>query len=975
MKYTLEYINEVKQAASIEEVIGSFITLKRDGDKFKANCPFHDEKTASFLVNPKEGYYKCFGCGKAGDAFKFVGEYNRMNFPESVKWVAERFGVALPDGEKPAKKAPKIQSRPAKADEKTGQASFIYNAEISENELRMFFSASYWPKTNDEEVGIYYTKKLNEQTERMRKVMALYNWHTASEFTHISKERKAITYTATEDCPIFVRDEGEFQKIYMPANTGVRFFYAGKKPRTYIVGLTQLTKKYQEELEKISDLSDESEDAEKARKNFKLDGVILAAGERDAMNMAMMGYSVIWRNSEQEKISSKNLTQIFTMCHNFWNAPNIDDTGLREMHKLCMTEDDIRFLDIRNIMLPMGLLKFRDGKGKPCKDVKDYLDHFRAKDFQKLVNTAIPYRFWDVYYSKDAEKFSVNKKALYNFIFRNGYSRLEAPEEKTGYRFIYTEDHIVKAIDGDKIRSFVKEFLDSRHVDTRIENMMMNNPVLSDSSLENLPYTKPDFKTFDPFSQYFFFTDEIWHVTAEEIYKTRTSAAKLHKSVWEDKVLRPSIFKYENTRINLEEPAPFSYNIDPETNEVNITINDKENVFLQYLWNTSRVHWRKEKEGLTEEQQKEHILHLGNKLFAYGYLLCRYKQESAAWWVYAMEHNLTPENESHGGTGKSIFFKSLYNLKNVEFINGRDRKQIDGNHTFENVTLHTDIIFFDELDKYFPFDRFFSEVTSVLTVNPKGVKKFNIPFEDSPKICSASNYPLHRTDPSTNRRLLYIVFSDYYHGENPDTDEEVFSPRIEFGYDLFSINMPEEQWNKFYNLAARATQFYLDYVRKLGALKPPMENVQTKTMMSMITETFINWADVILSPEGVLLNSLVWRHELYNSFLSETRSKFTPPRFKKSLMLWCKMRGYILNPTDISTDGRIVKQHPDLNKTAECFYIQTMDNEGNWKELNVSVIRSVQTQNNYGYCRPEKPDEGGGEDSQGQTPDPAWFES
>jgi len=975
VKYTPEYINQVKLAASIEEVIGSFITLKRDGDKFKANCPFHDEKTASFLVNPKEGYYKCFGCGKAGDAFKFVAEYNRMNFPESVKWVAERFGVALPDGEKPARKAPKVSSRAAKPEEKTGTASYVFREEITEDELRMFFSSCFFPKTNDEEVGIHHTKKLNEQMDRMRKVMALYNWHTASEFTHINKERKAITYTATEDCPIYVRDEGEFQKIYMPANTGVRFFYAGKKPRVYMVGMNQLIKKYQTELEKLNDASDESEEAEKARKNFKLDGVILAAGERDAMNMAMMGYSVIWRNSEQEKISSKILTQIFTMCSNFWNAPNIDDTGLREMHKLCMTEDDIRFMDIRNIMLPMSLLQYRDAKGKACKDVKDFLDHFRPKDFMNLVRTSIPYRFWDVYFSKDTEKFSVNKKALYNFIYRNGYSRIEAPEEKTGYRFIFTNGHIVKAIDTDKIRSFIKEFLDSRHVDTRIENMMMNNPVLSDSSLENLPYTRPDFKTYDSSTQYFFFKEEIWQVTAEEIYITRTSAAKMQKYVWENKVLRPPVTKYENTRIHLQDPPPFSYQIDPETNEVNIQINDDNNVFLKYLWNTSRVHWRKELEpgGLTPDEAKEQILHLANKLFAYGYLLHRYKEDSMAWWVYAMEHNLTPENESHGGTGKSIFFKSLSNLLSIEFINGRDRKQIDGNHTFENITHSTDFIFFDELDKYFPFDRFFSEITSVLTVNPKGVKKFNIPFEDSPKIGSASNYPLHRTDPSTNRRLLYIVFSDYYHGENDQTGEAEFSPYKDFGYTLFKIDMPEIQWNNFYNLAARATQFYLDYVKRAGALKPAMENVHAKTMMAMITESFINWADVVLSPEGVLLNSLVWRNDLYTSFISETRSKFTPPRFKKSLSMWCKMRGYILNPADISTDGRIVKQHPDLNKTAECFYIQTMDENGNWKEINVSVIRTVQNNSGYGYRRPEK-QEDKPQDSEPGDPSPEWFQ-
>src|SRR6185436_10627679 len=62
-----------------------------------ACCPFHDEKTPSFSVNPAKGFYKCFGCGKGGNAFTFLMEMEGLNFPEAVQRVAEMSGVQLPE--------------------------------------------------------------------------------------------------------------------------------------------------------------------------------------------------------------------------------------------------------------------------------------------------------------------------------------------------------------------------------------------------------------------------------------------------------------------------------------------------------------------------------------------------------------------------------------------------------------------------------------------------------------------------------------------------------------------------------------------------------------------------------------------------------------------------------------------------------------------------------------------------------------
>jgi DNA primase len=90
-----DMVEEVRSRADIVEVIGEFVPLKKAGREYKANCPFHEERTPSFYVVPDKGFYKCFGCGKSGDVFSFVMERQGMDFVEAVKHVASRTGVEV----------------------------------------------------------------------------------------------------------------------------------------------------------------------------------------------------------------------------------------------------------------------------------------------------------------------------------------------------------------------------------------------------------------------------------------------------------------------------------------------------------------------------------------------------------------------------------------------------------------------------------------------------------------------------------------------------------------------------------------------------------------------------------------------------------------------------------------------------------------------------------------------------------------
>ena len=88
-------LEQIAQANDIVDVISGYFPLKRAGSAYKARCPFHQEKTASFNVNPARQIFKCFGCGAGGGVFKFVELYENVNFPEAVKRLAARVGIRV----------------------------------------------------------------------------------------------------------------------------------------------------------------------------------------------------------------------------------------------------------------------------------------------------------------------------------------------------------------------------------------------------------------------------------------------------------------------------------------------------------------------------------------------------------------------------------------------------------------------------------------------------------------------------------------------------------------------------------------------------------------------------------------------------------------------------------------------------------------------------------------------------------------
>lgn len=110
------FTQELLARADVVEIVGRYVQLKKGGANYLGLCPFHGEKTPSFTVSPAKQFYHCFGCGKSGDAIRFLMEYAGMNFVEAVKDLAGQYGMQVPEDERsPAERAREAEQRQKQA--------------------------------------------------------------------------------------------------------------------------------------------------------------------------------------------------------------------------------------------------------------------------------------------------------------------------------------------------------------------------------------------------------------------------------------------------------------------------------------------------------------------------------------------------------------------------------------------------------------------------------------------------------------------------------------------------------------------------------------------------------------------------------------------------------------------------------------------------------------------------------------------
>ena len=148
-------INKIMDTARIEEVVGDFVALKKRGTSLIGNCPFHNEKTPSFHVSVTKGIYKCFGCGKGGDAVHFIMDHEKYSYPEALKFLAQKYHIEV---EETVQSSQQIEAQNAR--------ETLY---IVSQFAAAFFANELWTGSDGRAIGLSYFKERGFREDIIKK--------------------------------------------------------------------------------------------------------------------------------------------------------------------------------------------------------------------------------------------------------------------------------------------------------------------------------------------------------------------------------------------------------------------------------------------------------------------------------------------------------------------------------------------------------------------------------------------------------------------------------------------------------------------------------------------------------------------------------------------------------------------------------------------------------------------------------------
>lgn len=148
-------IQEVVEVARIEDVVGDFVNLKRRGANMLGLCPFHNEKTPSFTVSPTKNIFKCFGCGKGGDAISFMMEHQQLSYVEAIRYLAQKYRIQLEET---------VTSQESIQEKQLLDSLYIVN-----DYARDYFQQQLFETDQGKSVGLSYFKQRGFREETIRK--------------------------------------------------------------------------------------------------------------------------------------------------------------------------------------------------------------------------------------------------------------------------------------------------------------------------------------------------------------------------------------------------------------------------------------------------------------------------------------------------------------------------------------------------------------------------------------------------------------------------------------------------------------------------------------------------------------------------------------------------------------------------------------------------------------------------------------
>jgi len=154
-------IEKIFDTVRVEEIVGDFVELKKAGVNYKGRCPFHDEKTPSFVVSPTKGIYKCFGCQKGGNSINFIQELQGVSYPEALRYAADKYNIEIEEQELTPEQESRMSAK---------ESQFIATKFASE-----YFQNVLWNTSEGKAVGLSYFKERGFSEDIIKKFQLGYS--------------------------------------------------------------------------------------------------------------------------------------------------------------------------------------------------------------------------------------------------------------------------------------------------------------------------------------------------------------------------------------------------------------------------------------------------------------------------------------------------------------------------------------------------------------------------------------------------------------------------------------------------------------------------------------------------------------------------------------------------------------------------------------------------------------------------------
>jgi len=195
-------IEEILNAANIEEVVSDVVRLKRRGANLSGLCPFHNEKTPSFSVSPAKGIYKCFGCGKAGNAVNFIMEHDNLGYIEALKNLAERYRIDWP------------QQENVNIDQERALRSEKESLQILNNWVADYFEQELWESEEGKNIGLSYFEERGFRTDIIKKFKLGYSHDSWDHFTNEALNKQYNSELLVKGGLVKQNDQGKLYDAY-----------------------------------------------------------------------------------------------------------------------------------------------------------------------------------------------------------------------------------------------------------------------------------------------------------------------------------------------------------------------------------------------------------------------------------------------------------------------------------------------------------------------------------------------------------------------------------------------------------------------------------------------------------------------------------------------------------------------------------------------------------------------------------------